>query len=240
MIIHGEPGSGKSTLALSGPAPRLIIDAESGAHHAHRVIKGEIELAKTQIWRPTDPIPTEVEDTCIVSVTDYSQLDPVFDQLNHSPHPFKTIIVDSITEIQQYLHERIRKDNGSEQFQQRDWGTSKTRLTTFVRNIRDLSVHETNPVPVTIFIALTADRDGKKWPNLEGGAVKNFPGSVDVVGYVSIAADEDGEEHQGLRLHGRPDIIAKTRSPLVRMQWGSVVVDPNLTEIFESIQEEKI
>jgi len=245
MIIHGDPGNGKSTLANSGPAPRLIIDAESGAHHAHRVVDGQIELANIIRWDPMQPIPKQCADTCIVSITRFDQLAPVLQQLQTEDHPFKTIIVDSITEMQQRLHAKIRKDNSISQMRKQDWGTSKTDLTTFVRDIRDLSVHPTHPVPVIVFVALSMTREDEngrpvKWPNLEGGASANFPGSVDISGFVRIATDEDGVEQQGLLLHGNPAIIAKTRSPKVRMIWGSQVINPNLEQMFNSIQEEEV
>lgn len=240
VILHGDPGSGKSTLALSGPGPRLVIDAEAGAHHAHRVVNGKIELAKLVRWNPLEALPSDIEDTCVVSITNYAQLETILDVLQSGRHPFKTVIMDSITEVQQRLHDGIRTEKGREQFQQADWGTSRTRLTTMVREFRDLSIHPDNPVSMVIFVALTTEKgdQGKlvKWPNLQGGASKDFPGSVDVVGYVSMGFDEEGEEAQGLLLAQRPDIIAKTRSPLVRMNWGSVITNANLEEIHTSIQ----
>ena len=93
MLIHVPRKAGKSTLAATAPGPRLLLDAE----HGHKFLD-----LKIRYWDPHQD-PPELDgswDTCVVVVRNYDDVLQVYRWLPSGRHPFKSLIMDSITEIQ--------------------------------------------------------------------------------------------------------------------------------------------
>ena len=95
ILVHGASKVGKSWMGDSTPAPRLILDAEGGSRFTP---------SKKVVWDPLTEEPPKASedwDTCIVYVKDYDTVLKAYDWLNQSNHPFKSVVLDSISEIQQ-------------------------------------------------------------------------------------------------------------------------------------------
>ena len=85
MMIYGEPGAGKTTLALSSPSP-VLIDTDNGVsrtHTAHRC--------------PT------------VQVTKWEDVNGAMDEI--AGMPFKTIVVDTVGKLLDYMGDYIMRNN---------------------------------------------------------------------------------------------------------------------------------
>src|SRR6185312_9929269 len=95
-LIHGPSKGGKSTLADSQPRPHLHFDAEGG-------MGTRFTPSRKKLWDPTKQQPPEPDgtwDTCVVHVRDYQTVRFGYDWLNSGQHPFKSVTLDSVSEIQ--------------------------------------------------------------------------------------------------------------------------------------------
>src|SRR5688572_22512387 len=96
ILIHAAAKVGKSTLSSTAPKPICVLDAEG----SWKFIK-----VRKVYWDPKDP-PPEYDgkwDACIVTVTQWQQVQQVYQWLTQRPHSFETVVIDSITEIQRRL-----------------------------------------------------------------------------------------------------------------------------------------
>jgi hypothetical protein len=185
-LIHGLAKAGKSSLADSGPVPRLIVDIEGTSFWT--------PSAKVY-WNPAmEPIPQwdGSWETCVVLTKEVSVIDRVFSILQSGSHPFNSVAVDSVTEMQQrIIDERV----GWKKIERDDWGVLLRRVAWVTRQWRDLVTHPTHPIWTLTFVAGT-HMDGRigRWRPLVQGQVGDFlPYYVDVLGY--LGAMQDGTRH---------------------------------------------
>jgi hypothetical protein len=189
FVIHAGSKVGKSTLAGTAPPPRLIMDAEA----SYRFMPG-----KKIFWDPTrEPIPipgqgrTEPElgkpvytypwDTCVVIVREYALMRGAVDALRFYLHPFRSFIIDSISEIQDNCKENLTGRNG--QMDRDKWGALLADMLLLCRDLRDLTVHPTNPLQTVVLTAQTYLSGGKWRPYVQGQLVTKLPYFYDVIGY---------------------------------------------------------
>ena len=90
--------------------------------------------------------------------------------LQSGRHPFKSVIVDSISELQVKAIEQIA---GREQMQMQTWGELLRTLTGLMRDLRDLTMHPTNPLQAVVLTAMTRRQRGP--PSVPAGAVARSP-----------------------------------------------------------------
>lgn len=226
MIIHGEPGTGKTRLGSTTPAPRLIMDIEGGSRF--------LPVRKV-IWDPmtqAPPVDDGTWDTCIVYVRNYKVIKQTYDWLAAGKHPFRSVIIDSLTEAQKRLIDDV---SGTDQPTQQNWGAILRTLEDFVRKLRDLTFHETFPLETVVVICLSHMRDGKFRPFVKGQLELSLPGFVDVVGYLYVEATPEGEQERKLLISPLGQFDAKDRTGLLTDKYGSVIVNPNMSEILATI-----
>ena len=180
FVIHGDPGTGKSWLADTAPGPRLVLDAEGGAKFTP---SPKVE------WTNVNDAPPELGEgveTVVVKIRDLKTLQSVFTWLNRGQHPFRSVIIDSLSEVQKRAVDEIA---GVEQMRTQDWGALLRKGESLVRAFRDLTMHPANPVACVVFVCLTAERGDQKVqqrPYLQGQLGTSLPGFVDVVGYLAV------------------------------------------------------
>lgn len=183
-ILHGDSKAGKSTAAYTVPGPRLLIDAE----RAHRWLPGRKVFWDPITQSPPEP-PVLLEDgtynweTCVVIVHTWATFERAYQWLNQAEHPFKSVIIDSITEIQVKIKEEITGGNLEQKLQFDGWNTMLNRTESLCRDFRDLTEHPVHPLSVVI-TAMTEFRDGKWRPYVQGSGSKKLPYFFDVIGYV--------------------------------------------------------
>lgn len=223
VLIHGESKTGKSTLAVTAPYPRLMIDCEGG----HRFLK-----IVPRYWNPTREPPPEADgtwDTCVVQTTSFDDMLRAHQWLQTGKHQFASVIVDSISELQVKSIEQIA---GREQMQMNQWGSLLRTTTGLMRDLRDLTMHATNPLRAVVLTAMTSDRDGMKRPYLQGQSTVTAPYLFDITGYLVVDEfpnpDPTRPVIKARRLHVTPShsYVAGER---VGGRLGAVVEQENLS-----------
>jgi phage nucleotide-binding protein len=200
MLIYGEPGVGKTWLAGSAAAveemsPVLFIDIEGG----------------TLTLR--NPFP-QVE---VARVKSYEEMAEVYGELRKGDHKYKTVVLDSLTEIQKFSMYRIMQalaesdpDRDPDVPGMREWGKNIEQIRRTVRLFRDLPMN-------VIFTALANfDKDAKTGliktkPSLSGKLANEVAGFVDIVMYYYIK-NIDGENQRLLLTAATDTVVAKDRT----------------------------
>jgi hypothetical protein len=183
LIIHGDSKAGKSTLAATAPAPRLILDAEGGTRF----------LPQTQVrWDPRQGPPPRYDgtwETCVVVVQDFYSVDLAYQWLVKGDHDFVSVIIDSISEVQQRCVDAIA---GTDQMTQPMWGELLRTVALKCRQFRDLCEHPTKPLTAVVLVAMTRERNGKYRPWVQGALEVAMPYYFDVCGFLDVRMDESG------------------------------------------------
>jgi hypothetical protein len=177
LLIHGESKVGKSTLAVTAPYPRLMIDVEGG----HRFLP-----IQARYWDPDREEPPVADgswDTVVVPTTSFDKMLKAYAWLQSGKHQFKSLIVDSISELQVKAIEQIA---GRQQLQMQQWGELLRTLTGLMRDMRDLTMHPTNPLQAVVLTSMTKEVNGMFRPYLQGQSAITAPYLYDLTGFLTV------------------------------------------------------
>jgi phage nucleotide-binding protein len=220
MLIYGDPGVGKTRLAGSADAvpelrPVLFVDVEGG----------------TLTLRDVYP------DCDVVRVTNWPELQAIYDELRAGLHSYRTVVIDSLTELQQFNMEQLILNKSAEDPDTdediatlRDWQRSGTQVRKFIRAYRDLPI-------TTIFTALLKNDKDKlsskvsKKPSLPGKMADQVAGMFDLVAYMykkSIETSDGVEERRLLLTAATETITAKDRSG----KLPTVMPEPTMLDMY--------
>lgn len=218
-LFFSPPGHGKTRLlgtAVDDPRtfPMCLLDYEGGTS---TLVGKNIDIIK------------------IRSMDDYEE---AYNFLKSGKHPYKSIGLDSVSEthinaLLTQLDSQDRRRSIPDLLEQGDYGVALTKMRRLLRRFRDLPYH---------FFATCAmkeeeeARDGKvKKPALAGALADEAPGIFEMVAYLALSEDEDGEVERVLVLGGVPKIRSKVRLP-----WDTpcpdFLVDPTVTKILNLLQ----
>lgn len=225
MVVHGESGTGKTWLANTSPSPRLIIDAEGGTTWTQ---------GKKVYWdvQKGTPPPT-TEETCIATIKSFQSLGTILSWLQSGKHPFRSVVIDSLTEVQKRCLDNI---TGVEAADQRAWGEVLRKMEGLVRSFRDLTISNGIPtLDTVVFVAGSQLKDGITRPHLQGQLGNTLPYFVDAVGYLYLQQDEDGNIVRKLLLQPVGGFSAKDRTG----QFGQVITNPNIADMLGLLRGDK-
>lgn len=160
-LIYGPSGAGKTV--FTGTAEKAIYASAEG---------GLLSIADK------NPQFTEIK-----SLKDLVDL---YSYLSTEKHEYETLVIDSITEINEIIKMEIERKTGHT-MQLQDWGELAKKLRDTFRKFRDLPMN-------VIFIAQEAyitdeDKIKKVVPSLNGKAATEIAYFMDIVGYINIEAD---------------------------------------------------
>jgi len=224
ILIYGDSGVGKTTLAGSAdsvPAmrPVLFVDMEGGIESLKRTEYTEVETVRVKNWK---------------------EMQTVYDVLHSGDHNYKTVVLDSLTEIQKFNMYNVmgelmqkRPDLDPDVPGMREWGKNLEQMRRMVRGFRDLEMH-------TIFTALAkTDKDEKTGlksilPMLSGQLAAQVAAFMDIVVYYYVKQIGNGDDAQFLRLlltRKTEAVVAKDRSG----QLPAVVQMPTMQVLFDEM-----
>lgn len=194
MLVYGDPGVGKTFFAGTADddgttSPVLLVDVERGsATLAHR-------------------------DLQMVRIVEVAQMEKLYDILTTRAHPFKTIIIDNLTDLHALYRVDVERKHGKGGLPtQQTWGLAADALMAQVRLYRNLPIN-------VVFTAWATDKeteDGKvkTIPDLAGKLIHRVPGYVDITGYLFKRSDAEGNATRYLRVDGHQKLVAKNRYTL--------------------------
>jgi hypothetical protein len=226
ILVHGPAGAGKTTLGMTGLPPILLMDAERAARF--------VQLRKIK-WNPMTEAPPVWDgswDVAVVKTRDWPTAQKALEWLRSGNHPFRTVVVDSISEIQIKVQEAI---NGRNEMKTQHWGKLLQNMGSFLRDLRDVTDEEDNPLHILCLISTSKDYDGTFKPYLQGSIASQVPYLFDMTAYLYVnqVADEQGvvSDHRFLFTGNHPQYEAKSRVPGV----PPTIQDPNLTQMMYAI-----
>lgn len=227
VLIHGFSKAGKSSLSISAPAPRLYLDVESASRFL------PIKRIRWDVDGPP-PVPDGTWDTAIVPTLDYGTVEKVYQWLNSGKHPFKSLIIDSISELQKRYFEKIA---GRKQLTQQQWGEAGRAVGGLVRDVRDLTMHPIKPLECVVMTAMTRQLNNKYVPWCQGQLQTELPYLMDATTYlfVDTVTNEltgDTKEIRRLLTRPTPEFEAGER---VGGVWPIVIDKPNISKMIDAV-----
>ena len=178
IMVYGESKVGKSSFAVTAPYPRLLLDVEGG----HRFLPINVKY-----WDPISEAPPVADgtwDTVVVQVRDYDVVMKAFQWLQSGKHQFKSLIIDSISELQVKCMDNIA---GTEQMKMQQWGELLRHMGALLRDLRDLTMHPTQPLEAVILTAMARKgSDGVYRPYLQGQLAIQAPYFYDILGAITV------------------------------------------------------
>jgi len=233
MLVYGPPGVGKTSLLATAnlhkiTAPVLLVNVEGG-------MLSVADAAVLGLKEPPD----------VVDLKGFDQLEEIFWYLAKGDHPYKSVGIDSLSELQMVNLENIVKKllgrvSGSgarreslDDVWREDYGTSTQQMRRVVRKFRDLPMH----VFFSCHEVASQDKDKNEvvHPMLTTKLRSAVMGYMDVIGYMYIDSDDKQEDQVKRRLLCQPfgKWQAKDRSPGQRL--GLVIDNPTIPVIIDRI-----
>lgn len=230
LLAHGPSGIGKSWLGQTTPTPRLVIDAEG---------RGQFPFRKTGdrkiYWNPLEGGPPDMTDfdTCLVDLFDYNQLTSIYQWLRSGQHPFNSVTLDSLMEIQRRCRDMVNP--GVEALSWDNYGELLRRIEALVRQYRDLTLVPQCHIDAVVAIVGSEknEQSGEQQLMLEGRMRRTAPYYFDVVGYMHEQPQPDGSQARSMLVHHQPGFIAKDATDLLP---GPIIPNPNITEMMNSLR----
>jgi len=224
IMFYGDSGVGKTVLAGSADdcadlRPCLILDFEGGTESLVRMYP-DVQQVRVENWK---------------------QMQGVYDDLQRGKHEFRTVILDSLTEIQKFnmynvMEELItnRPDLDPDVPGMREWGKNLEQMRKFVRAFRDLQMN-------SIFTCLAKNDKNDKtgmvttMPSLSGKLAGEVAAFLDIVCYYyvkRVGSGDEAEEKRLLLTKKTETIIAKDRTQRLP---APVMENPTMQAIFDAI-----
>lgn len=217
ILLYGEPGVGKTVLAATADnvpemRPVLFIDMEGGTASI-RENHPEIQTVRIRSW---------------------DEMYKVYEALYDTDHGFKTVIIDSLSEIQKFNMIEIMKDASEINPKQhedvpspREWGINLSQMRKFVRGFRDLRCNIIFTAHEMLIVDETTGKSSVK-PSFSGKLANEIAGFLDEVFYMYVSRKD--KELKRVILTGKTErIVAKDRSGKLDL----TIENPTMGKIFE-------
>jgi phage nucleotide-binding protein len=191
LLVYADPGIGKTTLAATLPVDEtLIINTEAGigallgtGHYVYNLDQG------------------------------LKQLQKLYEDIATLNHPFKNVVLDNISELQDWMVIVLTQGRGKEFTEIREHGDASQKMREYLHLFRDLTEKGINvvfnawefPLPIEEQEDSTITR---LYPKLYKKLAPEICGIVDMVGHLELL-EKTGDRF--LRFEGSSRLIAKTQ-----------------------------
>jgi phage nucleotide-binding protein len=217
ILVYGRSGIGKTCFAAQAQDHPLMKN----------VLFADIEGGMMTVAARSD-----IDAVPIRSMDEFTQLVQAFKNNDPALEKYRTLVVDSFTELQRLNMDKIC---GQKQARIQDYGTSTTQLGDLVRVLRDMPIH-------VVLTALNREKkDGGEAgkiievaPSLTEQLGKTVMGAVDMVWYMwQPEPTKEGDLPPRKMLTTNSGIFCgKTRGVKFAEKIGPIVENPNLAELF--------
>jgi hypothetical protein len=227
VLVHGDPGVGKTTLAATLPKPLLFLDAEGGVYELEDEVVTWHDLSK--------PAP----DCGIVAIdiTDWRSYRAAMAIITKGDHPFESVAIDTISEIQRQLKDKI-VDDPEVTFEQRHWGQLLGHMQADIRKFRDLTRPSARKPVNIVTLAHTDDERLPAKPLLQGGIRKDLPGYFRGVWYLDLRHDQEGNPVRVLQIAKTEKVQAKCNYRSLNERWPQgYVPKPDFSRLLKVINQ---
>ncbi len=245
-VISGLAGSGKSWVGASCPGPRLVLDAEKGSHFARRLTpEGQTYVPHQLVWDPHYTLPEGIttDTTVIVKVNNIVDVNLAYDWLASGQHPFRSCVVDSLTDIQLRAKRQLTQEAELISPDFGVWGKLLDDFIDLCQKFMDLTEHPANPLLAVVILA-GADAEkatGKMMPLVQGALAKRLPYYPGLLGYLEVVTHPTDPTNVVHRLHIRTGLghIAKDRTHFLTEAYPHGYIDnPSIEGILYTLNPE--
>lgn len=258
LLIYGQYGSGKTTLAASAvDVPELkdvlFVDAESGdmAIEDSPRIKGFADISRIRItnFMQVGHVQEFLKAHCRYrdnkDMESLKRLESMFtgvpvDEIE-TPKIYRTVIIDSLTEVDQYSMYSLLNitadtkivDNDLDVAQFAEYRKNNQMMQLLSRAYRDLPMNV-----IMVCSSFYTQDELKKFhygPKLTGQLSGQIQGFVDIVGFLMVAKMTEGAPDARRRLYVQPigNFDAKNRKAAFK---GAFFDDPTMGSIMEALK----
>ncbi len=180
-LIYGKSGIGKTVACATAPDPMLILDTEGGV----------MSIAEKK--KPFIRVKTWDQFRSIISKLTGGTLK----DRDGNPFQPKTVVIDSISELQKLNMEWVLETSGREGKQPRidDWGTNISMIRSAVRHLRDMNVN----IILTALDKVEKDEETGEMSYkvaLQGKISDEIPAFMDFVFYLNAKQRKDAEGNE--------------------------------------------
>ncbi len=218
MIIYGPPGAGKTTLCATAQesefgADVLIVDVDKGSRSV-----------------------SDREGVKIFPVNSWSDVNSLFNYLNSKDHNFKTICIDTITELQEYSVKHVL--GGADRPPQlQDFMKSKQQMCKMMRAFKGLSIDKGWNIFFNAHVKVDEDKINgtlQRKPLLSPSTQSAAMGIVDGIGFL----DANNKGVRNLQLQPSYSAYAKFRQPSAgksAKELAGNIKNPNMGKILDFV-----
>lgn len=226
-----------STLTSTAPFPLLVLDAEGSWKFIDEAGFKSGKPLRKKTWDPLrESIPRHDGswDVVRVHVDSWQTMTSVYQHLSQSQHDFKSLVLDSITEVQRRCKTKIK---GTEQMQIQQWGQLLDQMDGLIRGFRDLMFLDTNPITCVIFVAETKMDEGKWRPYMQGQIRYTMPYWVDICGYLFTEQRPNGDQTEKVKrlLIGAGVNPAYVAGERVQGRLPDIIDNPNISDMLARV-----
>lgn len=231
-MIYGDSGSGKTLLSASAAfvpelAPVLFIDVEGGTH----------TISHFEDTSAIDIVPDPESERTLR----WTDIQKIYDELYNGRHPYKTVVIDSLTEMQKLAMSHVLGNTGKMNFdaegnlpQFKDWHINTEQMRRMVRAFRDLPMN-------TIFTALADEKADPRTANSENPRmIKNpsftkklaieIPAFFDMVFYLYSKA-RGSQNIRYIQTDKDNSVVAKCRIPNIPL----TIENPDMERLYDML-----
>jgi len=230
-VFYGKSGTGKTTLASTFPKPILFLDIRE---------QGE------------DSISDAGPDVHSLRITDADELEQIYWYLTSSKHPYKTVVIDTVTQMQDIYLKKVMELEGKKEGDfttKQTWGTVSSKMKTWIISFRDLEEVEN-----IVFLAqprtTTDDSDDREDEITPSVGPRTMPSVADVlcpavkiVGntYIQEVTERNPKNklvsrtEYRLRIGPHAYYITKIKKPKT-FNTPDYIVDPSYNKLIEVIR----